>query len=43
MKIYPFGAPDAIDVSGAVDRAGHAQHVAVFRLDVAELTCKERS
>ena len=24
MKIYPFGAPDAIDVSGAVDRAGHA-------------------
>lgn len=24
MKIYPFGAPDAIDVSGAVDRTGHA-------------------
>ena len=24
MKVYPFGAPDAIDVSGAVDRAGHA-------------------
>ena len=24
MKIYPFGALDAIDVSGAVDRTGHA-------------------
>ena len=24
MKVYPFGAPDAIDVTGAVDRAGHA-------------------